>query len=180
MPPWSFRLAFDWTALLFCSYDVMNDIACAEPSCNQYLNLLIISSTDLVVVLRWWEMETRSGYCIHWHTRKSMIHLNPLQLDILTIFCCCPYRSAIFMSHVPWLGEILLTYPMLIPDYKKFRVYAQARAMRRIKEGASYKDLFHHLVNYIIHSLFRRDIKDQLTRLMRTISVTPSQPLARL
>ena len=121
-------------------------------------NLLIISSTVLVVAPRWCEMETISGYCIHWHAHKSMIHLNSLQIDILTIFYCCPYRSTIFMSHVPWLGGIILSYPMLIPDYKKFRLYAQARALRRIKEGTPYKDLFHHLVSYIIHLLFRRDI----------------------
>ena len=64
------------------------------------------------------------------------------------------------MSHVPWLGAILLSYPSLIPDYKAFRVYAQARAMRKIKEGASYKGLFHHLVDNIIHFLFRTDIDD--------------------
>ena len=64
------------------------------------------------------------------------------------------------MSHVPWFGAIRLSYLMLILDYKKIRVYAQALVMRRIKEGASYKDLFHHLVNYIIHLLFGEDIGD--------------------
>jgi len=56
-------------------------------------------------------------------------------------------KSAIFMSHVPWLGQILLSYPQFIPDYKKFRIYAQTRAMRRIREGTPYKDLFHHLID---------------------------------
>ena len=148
IPPWPFRLAFDWTALLFCSYDVMNDIACVEPPCNQHLNLLIISSTVL------WLFQDDAK----WRRYRDIAYIGTaqkyntsLQIDILTISYCCPYRSPIFMPHVPRLGAVLLFYPMLIPDYKRIRVYAQARAMHRIKEGASYKDLFHHLVNYIIH-----------------------------
>ena len=53
------------------------------------------------------------------------------------------------MSHVPWLGAIILSYPELFADYKKLRMYGQERAMRRIKEGSRSKDLFHHLVCYI-------------------------------
>ena len=67
------------------------------------------------------------------------------------LFCCCPYRALIFMSHVPWLGATILSYPRLIPDFKTFHMYAQGRAMRRIKEGSSYKDLFHYLVCDIVH-----------------------------
>ena len=62
-----------------------------------------------------------------------------------------PHRSAIFMSHVPWLGSIILSHPLLVPDYKTFRSHSQERGMRRIKEGSTYKDLFYHLVRYIFH-----------------------------
>ena len=52
-----------------------------------------------------------------------------------------------FLSHVPWLGVIILSYPRLTPSLKTFRRYAQERAMRRIKEGSPHKDLFYHLVS---------------------------------
>ena len=39
-------------SLLFCSYDVMNDIACVERQANRHFNLLVISSTVLVVAPR--------------------------------------------------------------------------------------------------------------------------------
>ena len=59
------------------------------------------------------------------------------------------------MSHVPWLGAIILSYPdsELLADYKKVRMYGQERAIRRIKEGSRSKDLFHHLVCYIFNLL---------------------------
>lgn len=57
-----------------------------------------------------------------------------------------PYRDVTFLSHVPWLGAMILTYPELIPAYNKFRTYAQERAMHRLKAGSPYKDIFHHLV----------------------------------
>ena len=71
-------------------------------------------------------------------------------------FCC---RLGIFMSHVPWLGEASLAYPELIPDFTKFRRYAQERAMRRVKDGSRTKDLFYHLVgsNFRI-STSKRDV----------------------
>ena len=50
------------------------------------------------------------------------------------------------MSHVPWLGAMVVSHPELIPDFTKFRQYAYERAMRRIREGSRTKDLFHHLV----------------------------------
>ena len=50
------------------------------------------------------------------------------------------------MSHLPWLGATILSYPQLVQDYNTFRMYAQERAMRRIKVGSPHKDLFHHLV----------------------------------
>ena len=72
--------------------------------------------------------------------------------DFLSIlFCYCPYRTKIFMSHVPWLGATILSYPRLTPDFKAFRMYARERAARRIKEGSPYKDLFYHLVCDIVH-----------------------------
>ena len=57
------------------------------------------------------------------------------------------------MSHVPWLGAILLSYPESFADYRKLRMYGQERAMRRIKEGSRSKDLFYHLVRYIFNLL---------------------------
>ena len=58
---------------------------------------------------------------------------------------------------------MILSYPKLIPAYKKFRAHAQERAMRRIKEGSPYKDLFYHLVCFMsIYLLFasQRDIDE--------------------
>jgi hypothetical protein len=62
----------------------------------------------------------------------------------------CHHRIGAFMGHVPWLGEIILSYPESLPDYQKIHTYAQERAMRRIKEGSPYKDLFHYLVCYLL------------------------------
>ena len=74
-------------------------------------------------------MKTISGYCLgiaYIDTRtKSMIRPNSLQIDIFAIFSYRPYRSVIFMSHVPWLGAIRLFYLMLVPDLKKNCLYAQ-------------------------------------------------------
>jgi hypothetical protein len=53
----------------------------------------------------------------------------------------------IFLGHVPWLGAMVLSYPDSIPDYRKVRADGHARAMRRIKEGSTSKDLFHHLID---------------------------------
>lgn len=65
-----------------------------------------------------------------------------LQTDIDSV------RVVTFLSHVPWLGAAVLSYPNLLPTYTKFRAYARERAMQRIKRGSPYKDLFHHLVRY--------------------------------
>ena len=69
-------------------------------------------------------------------------------------------RDVTFLSHVPWLGAMILSYPELIPAYKKFRAHAQERAMRRLKEGSPYKDLFHHLVCPFACHLFSRGTID--------------------
>ena len=77
------------------------------------------------------------------------------------IFVALSARVATFLSHVPWLGAMILSYPESIPGFKKIRIYAQARAMRRIKEGSPYRDLFHHLVRYFTQFTvndFRRDV----------------------
>lgn len=66
---------------------------------------------------------------------------------------CVHYRAITFLGHVPWLGATILTHPEWLPDYTKFRMFAQARAVRRIQEGSPYKDLFYHLVSYIILNL---------------------------
>ena len=63
------------------------------------------------------------------------------------ILVAMSYRIENFLSHVPWLGAMVLSYPDLFPDYKKIRADGQARAMRRIKEGSTSKDLFYHLVS---------------------------------
>ena len=81
----------------------------------------------------------------------------PISSRSISFFLCyCPYRNRIFMSHVPWLGATMLSYPRLIPDYKTFHMYAQERAARRIKEGSPYRDLFYHLVCDIVHLPARR------------------------
>ncbi|KAF8896562.1 cytochrome P450 [Infundibulicybe gibba] len=57
-------------------------------------------------------------------------------------------RNAIFMSHVPWLGQLFLRLPNLAKDLKAFRAYAQKRAIMRKKQtSATYKDLFHYLMD---------------------------------
>ena len=58
------------------------------------------------------------------------------------------YSIGIFIGHIPWLGAMILSYPESIPQYRKLRMAWQTRAMRRIKEGSSSEDLFHHLVRY--------------------------------
>ena len=50
------------------------------------------------------------------------------------------------LSHVAWLGAMIVSHPDSIPSIKKFRQYAKDRAMRRIKDGSGTRDLFHHLV----------------------------------
>jgi hypothetical protein len=55
-------------------------------------------------------------------------------------------RSAIFMSHVPWLGMLFLRFPKLAKDLKAFRAHAQKSAITRKKRGSPNKDLFHYLV----------------------------------
>ena len=71
------------------------------------------------------------------------------------IFVAVSYRIATFISHVPWLGAMILSYYESIPlaELKRFRVDAQTRALRRIKEGSPYRDLFHYLVRYFFSLL---------------------------
>ena len=93
-------------------------------------------------------METSLGYCVDWNAHKSTIAKFLIGWFLATSIPLS-YRIAIFMTHVPWLGAIILSYSELFAGYKKIRKHGQARALRRIKEGSPYKDLFHHLVCYI-------------------------------
>ncbi|PPR03076.1 hypothetical protein CVT24_012389 [Panaeolus cyanescens] len=56
-------------------------------------------------------------------------------------------RNAIFMSHVPWFGQLALRLPGFATDLKAFRVYAKGRAMARKKNGSPHMDIFHHLID---------------------------------
>ena len=98
-------------------------------------------------------METLSGYCIPWKTHKGttanakgFYWLVPCKINPVL------YRVIIFTGHVPWLGAMILSHLEWVPDYKKFRAYAQAWTIRRIKEGSPFKDLFYHLVNHIFNA----------------------------
>ena len=64
------------------------------------------------------------------------------------------------MSHVPWLGAMIVSRLWLFPDYRKIRRYMQERALRRIKEGSNIIDLFHHLVCSIFRNVFKMDIHE--------------------
>ena len=91
------------------------------------------------------------------------------------------YRIGIFISHVPWLGAMFLSHPEWIPlgELKKFRIDAQTRALRRIKEGSPYKDLFHYLVRYIFNLLPETGDKYSI-RSMRIVLVPTSHLFLRL
>jgi hypothetical protein len=66
--------------------------------------------------------------------------------SIMGLFTCLRHRSAIFMSHVPWLGTFILKVPSLAKDLKAFRTYAKGRAITRKTQGSPHKDLFYYLV----------------------------------
>ena len=85
------------------------------------------------------------------------------------------YRIGIFIGHLPWSGVMILSYPELIPQYRKVCMAWQTRAMRRIKEGSSSEDLLYHLVRYIFNLHFRLGgILMNNQRSMRTILVPTS------
>ncbi|KAF8640282.1 hypothetical protein AX16_010177 [Volvariella volvacea WC 439] len=55
-------------------------------------------------------------------------------------------KSAIVMSHVPWLGNLLLKYPTRFgEDLTAFRAYARQQGTTRKTKGSHTKDLFYHL-----------------------------------
>ncbi|KAF9048451.1 cytochrome P450 [Panaeolus papilionaceus] len=56
-------------------------------------------------------------------------------------------RNAIFMSHVPWLGQLAFRFPGFAQDLKAFRNHAKGRALERKKNGSTHKDIFHHLID---------------------------------
>ncbi|KAF5379710.1 hypothetical protein D9615_005671 [Tricholomella constricta] len=56
-------------------------------------------------------------------------------------------KSAIFMSHVPWLGALFLRFPKFANDLKAFREHAKKCVMARLLRGSPHKDLFHHLID---------------------------------
>ncbi|PPQ63371.1 hypothetical protein CVT24_005636, partial [Panaeolus cyanescens] len=56
-------------------------------------------------------------------------------------------KSAIFLSHVPWLGQLVYRIPFCANQLKAFRVYARGRAMSRRRDGSSSKDIFYHLID---------------------------------
>jgi hypothetical protein len=72
-----------------------------------------------------------------------------LNSNIITIL---PFREAIFMGHVPWLGKIALSLPGFVNNTKIFCSHAKSWARRRIKEGSIHKDLFYHLVRLHLQS----------------------------
>jgi len=55
-------------------------------------------------------------------------------------------RTALVLSHVPWLGKYYVKLPRLGEDLKKFRMFCQERATLRRSQGSQSKDLFHYLV----------------------------------
>ncbi|KAF8640255.1 hypothetical protein AX16_010150 [Volvariella volvacea WC 439] len=55
-------------------------------------------------------------------------------------------KSALFMSHVPWLGTLTMRYPTKFSrDLKAFREHARQQGIARKKSGSQTKDLFYHL-----------------------------------
>ncbi|KJA26257.1 hypothetical protein HYPSUDRAFT_52570 [Hypholoma sublateritium FD-334 SS-4] len=56
-------------------------------------------------------------------------------------------KNAIVMAQVPWLGKLLLRYPLFAGGIKAFRAYGRNRALLRKKMGSSHKDIFHHLID---------------------------------
>lgn len=59
-------------------------------------------------------------------------------------------RTALVLSHVPWLGKYYVNLPGIGEGLKKFRTFCQARAMLRRSAGSLSKDLFHYLVIVLI------------------------------
>lgn len=62
------------------------------------------------------------------------------------------------MAQVPWLGKLLLRYPLFVGDVKAFRAHGRNCALLRKKIGSPHKDIFHHLVRicfvfYVLCSL---------------------------
>ncbi|KAF9054569.1 cytochrome P450 [Panaeolus papilionaceus] len=54
-------------------------------------------------------------------------------------------KNATFLSHVPWLGQLVYRLPFLAGKLKAFRAYARDRAFVRSKDGSSSKDIYHYL-----------------------------------
>ena len=126
----------------------MTDISCV----SQYTANLCL---NLCLQLWWWfrnDPGRRRCRDIDYNGILTPVRLRRLLVASFWINVLpCPCRIAISVSHVPWLGAIILSYPVLVPDFKAFRIYSRERAMRRIKDGSPHKDLFHHLVRYIFY-----------------------------
>jgi hypothetical protein len=84
-----------------------------------------------------WKVDSRE-YATHYGARKGYI----------IIFL---HRTALVLSHVPWLGKYYVKLPGIGEDLKKFRMFCQERATLRRSQGSQSKDLFHYLV--ILHLL---------------------------
>ncbi|KAJ7454714.1 cytochrome P450 [Mycena latifolia] len=55
--------------------------------------------------------------------------------------------AALFMGHVPWIGELSLWIPGFARNVKKFRSYAINCAIARKLHGSPRKDIFYHLID---------------------------------
>lgn len=81
------------------------------------------------------------------------------------------------LAQVPWLGRLLLRYPLFAGGIKSFRAYGRNRALLRKKMGSSHKDIFHHLVRTCFIFYARRSLV--YCRLMRTVFLPSHLPLLR-
>jgi len=56
-------------------------------------------------------------------------------------------KSALFMSHVPWLGSWFFYLPGVATDLKEFQQYCKNRAASRKIRGSTTRDLFTYLID---------------------------------
>ena len=131
----------EWCA--FLAYDIMMDLACVIWYPTQVNSPLNLSSLQL-----WrgfWD-DTRWGpwrylACVGRRTKVTVLKL--VDSNIKFFFYS---REIIFTSHIPWLAPIILTLPGLANNARVVREHSLNCGRRRVKEGSTRKDLFHHLV----------------------------------
>ncbi|KAG6849321.1 hypothetical protein H0H93_009462 [Arthromyces matolae] len=56
-------------------------------------------------------------------------------------------KTSVFMTHVPWFGQLCMGLPGLAEDIKAFIEHSKRCAIERATHGSEYKDLFYHIMN---------------------------------